>query len=139
MNPTTVSSSVQQKCALLKLHRDGPELPSFKGTQYSELVLHGAHFSLKPSDNCVQLKDGNIAVVRNFIESDGNRSVCGQFFRNLSNLYFSKLSSSELGMFRATGLSKQYSVWSVQDIRWKWVCLQYNQGYAVFPLLHLQV
>ncbi|KAG0410069.1 hypothetical protein HPB47_012808, partial [Ixodes persulcatus] len=34
MNPTTVSSSVQQKCALLKLHRDGPEPPSFKGTQY---------------------------------------------------------------------------------------------------------
>lgn len=130
VNPTTVSTSVQQKCALLKQQ---PEPPSFKKTQCSELVLDGAHFSLKASDNCVQLKYGNIAVVRNFIESDGNRSICGQFFRNLGNLYTSKLPSSELGIFRATGLSMQYSVGSVQDIRWKCVCLQYNQGHDCKP------
>lgn len=131
-------SSAKQVPVLLKPHCDGPEPPNFQGSQYCELILDYTHLSLKTSDNCVQVKDGNIVLIRNFLEVNGEHSICGQFFKVLDNLYISVVPSSKLGIFRATSLSAEYSLWNVKDIKCKCVCLPSEQNfYAIFSLTHL--
>ncbi|CAN7987314.1 unnamed protein product [Ixodes hexagonus] len=133
-------SSAKRSPAKLKQHRDGPVPPNFHGSQYFEHILEGTRLSLMPSDNCVQLKDRNVVLIRNFLQENGEHSICGQFFRVLDNLYISVVPSCELGIFKASSLSTEYSLWSVKDIKCKRVCLPHGEGsYAIFSLTHVHV
>lgn len=126
----------KQRLALMKYH-DGPEPPNFQGSQYCDLILGGTYFSVKLSDNCVQLRDGNIVLIRNFLEENGEHSICGQFFKGLDNLYVSGLPSAELGIFRAASLSGEYSLWCVKNIKCECVCLPHEQSYVIFCLTRM--
>lgn len=135
---TSLPSSKGQQSPLLNEHHDGPEPPNFQGSQYCEFILHGTHLSVKLADNCVQVKDGNVVIIRNFLKEKEKISICGQFFKVLDNLYVSGVPSSQLGIFKASQLSSEYSLWSVKDVKCKCVCLAYEQGsYAIFALAHL--
>lgn len=78
---TSSPSSAKQSPARLKQHCDGHEPPNFHGSQYFELILEGTRLSVKPCDNCIQMKDGNVVLIRNFLEENEERSICGQFFK----------------------------------------------------------
>lgn len=123
----------------MKQYHDGPEPPNSQRSQCCELILGGTHFCVKLPDKCVQLRDGNIGLTRYFLEENGEHSICGQFFRELDNLYLNGVCSVEVGIFRATSLSAEYSLWCVKYIKCKCVCLKYDQRfYAIFCLTHLQ-
>lgn len=118
-------------------HSNGPVPPGFQGRQYSLLEFEGTVLKLGRLDNCVQLKEGHIVLVTNMLQSVSGASICGHYFTTLADLYSQPLPSSELLVFAAKDLSQDLSVWPVDEIRNKCMCLPSGgDNYAVFPLLH---
>uniref|UniRef100_L7LXZ4 Putative tick transposon n=1 Tax=Rhipicephalus pulchellus TaxID=72859 RepID=L7LXZ4_RHIPC len=118
-------------------HNNGPVPPDFHGEQYSTLAMEGTVLKLNKLDNCVKLKNGHIVLIRNFLCSASGIFICGNFFSTLNNLYVCPLPSSELMIFSAQGLSEEFSVWCVDNVQHKCVCLPNGpESYAIFPLLH---
>ncbi|KAG0426511.1 hypothetical protein HPB47_026388 [Ixodes persulcatus] len=117
----------QVSCALQGPHNDGPTPPDFHGKEYKKCVMVNTILSTKNADRCVRVSDGNIVLIENFLEKDCIMTICGKAFTTVKNLYSSPLSSSDLSVYEAGGLSHSYSLWNVNDVL---------QKSAMFSIVH---
>ena len=82
-------------------------------------------------DNCVMLNDGEVIRVRNFVKNSSTNEifVIGQLFLSKENAYTiqNKVASSSFNECVVKCLSKNLTVWSVDMVKFKMLCV---------PLIH---
>ncbi|KAJ1522145.1 hypothetical protein ONE63_002456 [Megalurothrips usitatus] len=125
-------------CLLSGRHTDGPLPASCMNPQYSSYQCNGKFsLGLQQAENCCFLQDGSIVVVDNFATDRKSKgtAVIGRKFLSQKSLFSFPCDSSLLDTFHVSNLSESMC-WSLEDIKSKCVRLPYNEGFAVFPLLH---
>lgn len=128
------SSSIK----LAKMHVNGPVPPNFQGQQFSKVTVENKVLSTKAGDSCVKMRDGNIVQIRNLLVTDGEVSICGQYYTNISSFHDAVLQLTDIGVYKAKELSRSLSVWGVKEFSEKCVCLPLHKSTdVIFPLLPL--
>jgi len=119
-------------------HLDGPlpadcSNPQFCRFQMAENIL----METSEPNNCCQMQDGSIVIVRNFSYSRTGKQmvVVGQKFLSVKDLYKYPLPSSKLGIHFVTTLSS-LQTWPVKWVRKKMYRVPLQEGFSVVPLLH---
>lgn len=125
-------------------HNCGPIPFGFEDAmQFMKLKASKFKLNVKrsPADSCVSIRDkGPVLVVNVLLQHKSMYVVCQQFKR-LSDLFVHPLPSSKLGIYKASGLSKELFVASVSDIASKCFCFccdvdMSDKQYNVFPIMH---
>lgn len=105
--------------------------------QYKAVVLPGLTVTTQHSDNCVQLKNGEIVVVEGITKSNlGKITILGRKFLVKSAFFNKPYDSREIGIFKMKHLSVRSS-WDIDDVKRKAmkVPLGHDEFY-VASLLH---
>ena len=121
-------------------HWSGP-LPSVCSNcrQYRRLETAQWTLSVKAGDNCMLLKDGTPAVVKNIVKMNDETLIICSEFENVSDAFLHPLPSSKLSICSVTGESSRLFIISVDDVRCKCVCwpaISKADSYILVPLMH---
>lgn len=130
--------SDQQQYGTKKQHASGPVVAGLVHCkQYCE--LHLEEFCLKTSfgDNCIAF-DNKIALVANICNDGTVISLIVQRFKVMKKFFRHPLSSTDLGIYKLSKLSKRFEICPVSQIRSKYVLLPHTKDKWIgIPLLHL--
>jgi len=127
-------------------HNSGPVPDGFEVgvVQYRKLNFGNFTVNVKrsPSDCCVSINNlGPVIIVNVLSQSNTLYVVCRQF-KNLTDVFVYPLPSSRIGIFKATRLSEQLSVFAVSDVLSKRLCFPVSDTdtarchYNIFPVVH---
>ena len=119
-------------------HHKGPLLHghfSSNGIQYEQMQLKDYCVSRKKGDNCVRIGN-DIAIVRNILKCGTDLFVAFQTFKRMDDFFSYPANSSELGIYKVTGLSMEIKVTSVSDISHKYILLPLSASFVAMPLIH---
>lgn len=72
-----VWDSTENFPVLKAYHFEGPLVYNISGEQYKEIILKEYMLSTSVGNNVCKLEDGNIAIIMNFVRSDGSVKIIG--------------------------------------------------------------
>ena len=125
-------------------HNNGPLPYEFEGcSQYSDITWKSLHFSVRDSDNCVQI-GSKVCLIRNIIKSGDAIKLIFEPFCRVSDFFLppvSPLPSSHLDIYKVSHLSRSIKAADISDITYKFVRLPYKNKKltdrsVVIPLVH---
>jgi hypothetical protein len=122
-------------------HSRGPLLTSVVGSrQYKQLHSDRWTLALTLGNNCIMLKDGTPALVKNIVKTKDNliSLVCTQF-SVVTDAFSSPLQSSKLSIFKVQKECKQLFSVTPNDIICKCVCWPTSvdeSSQIIVPMLH---
>jgi len=122
-------------------HSNGPMLPSIRGaTQYNRLVTDEFSLSVTTGNNCIIVKGGVPALVKNIVKSRDNvvSLVCTQF-QVVSDAFQYPLPSSRLSICKVQSELSCHFLVAIEDVVNKCVCwpvMSSDDSFIVVPLLH---
>lgn len=122
-------------------HSNGPMLPSIRGaTQYNRLVTDEFSLSVTTRNNCIIVKGGVPALVKNIVKSRDNvvSLVCTQF-QVVSDAFQYPLPSSRLSICKVQSELSCHFLVALEDVVNKCVCwpvMSSDDSFIVVPLLH---
>jgi len=122
-------------------HSRGPLLTSVVGSrQYKQLHSDRWTLALTLGNNCIMLKDGTPALVKNIVKTKDNSIslVCTQF-SVVTDAFSSPLQSSKLSIFKVQKECKQLFSVTPNDIICKCVCWPTSvdeSSQIIVPMLH---
>jgi hypothetical protein len=108
-------------------------------SQHKQLIMKDFCIKCTVSDNCCQLKTGEIFCVRNKVkkyEEDGDILVIYNKCESIETLFTYPWNSSSINIYLVSNLSESTKFCSISNIVKKFVLLPYKQKYAALPLLH---
>lgn len=138
-------SSVNQKIIYAKnypifskKHNNGPLLSRITFVdQYQTASFSGYTLKIESPNNCCYMKNGDIVQIANFGVSKNGYHIVGRKFNNKQDLYKSTFASSELGIFKIGNLGGT-ELFSLDEVAFKCVNINFDSECIVFPLLHCQ-
>lgn len=118
-----------------KKHFEGPAIPNQSCQhQYKQVYHNGVFFSCS-RDNCVQIND-SFYLIRNIVVFEGSDEtmlVVERFLRTKD--YFTyPLNSSDLGIVKASNLSRRLELKQLGSIQKKYVLFPYKRKFVLVPL-----
>ncbi|VEN37174.1 unnamed protein product [Callosobruchus maculatus] len=134
---TNLKRASRIHCTVSNMHRDGPIMEGyFSQNQYKILEISGWKLSVEKPDNCCMI-NFKLILIHNFLQmSDGRYFVLGKQLMNLTHIYSKPCLSSQIDCFWANEVDKKLQMWDVSQINAKCMMLPFNDGFAIFPLLH---
>lgn len=95
-------------------------------------------FSLKinKKDNYCYLSDGVLFTIYHFCEYNNVNSILGRRFLNYEDFFEHPLKSSALNIFLVREEAVNYELFPINEIKFKFVHLPYNESFVLIPLLH---
>ena len=138
--PNHVASQHPQ---LDRLHEDGPVPDGYSCyRQYKVAKLENFTVSTLTRDRCVQI-GSHIAVVKNFLDLDGDFAVVYQTFSNVANFFNLPIKSSKVGIYKVSRLDDKLRVKLIASIDKKCTLLPYKKTplasitkYIAITILH---
>lgn len=124
---------------LLQEHHRGPTA-NLNNVQSQFHVYESENFILKDRkpDNCVRLRNGHHALIRNILLCDNNDvKIVVQTFQSYGDLYSYPIESCKLEVHEVWDLLEHIEVYMLSDVCYKCVFLPNQTRNVVFPLLHL--
>lgn len=119
-------------------HHAGP-VPVMLSTttiqQFKVLNLPDCILKITEGNNCVQIGN-SIALVHNFISSQGQNYIVYKQFRSIKSYFKYPLNSKLLGIFKVKKLRTDLEVSLITDIVRKYVLMPKRNYYVAIPLLH---
>jgi hypothetical protein len=138
-------SSANDSASARDEHRHGPVPDGFSYAKQFSLLKVG-HFMINvkrsPADCCVVVRDNKRVLVVNVLEMKGSLFIVCNPFKGLTDLFAYPLPSSSIGIYKASGVSKELLVMSVSEIMCKCFFLPCNPvgpsmyPCALLPLVH---
>lgn len=138
-------SSANDSASARDEHRHGPVPDGFNYAKQFSLLKVG-HFMINvkrsPADCCVVVRDNKRVLVVNVLEMKGSLFIVCNPFKGLTDLFAYPLPSSSIGIYKASGVSKELLVMSVSEIMCKCFFLPCNPvgpsmyPCALLPLVH---
>ncbi|CAG9762680.1 unnamed protein product [Ceutorhynchus assimilis] len=120
-----------------KLHSAGPIPDDLQVvTQFEEVKFENFVLKCKAPNNYCSLISGKIIHVRNFIEVDNKIVIVGNSFAKQENFYEAPCESSIINIFEISNRNPKLEMWSIEEIQFKCVKLDYQDKFVVFPLVH---
>lgn len=108
--------------------------PQYTGWRFTNYII-----KLNFSDNCVEMKNGDIVQIENIATSniDSNVVIIGRCFEKIDDYFEHPCKSSLLGIKKVSKIST-LQFWPILDIKEKLVCLPLDQNgfFLVMPFLH---
>lgn len=80
-----VWDSTENFPVLKAYHFEGPLVYNISGEQYKEIILKEYMLSTFVGNNVCKLEDGNIAIIMNFVKSDGSVKIIGNNSQKFMN------------------------------------------------------
>lgn len=131
----TVLDTTENLPDLKIYHSEGPLVYNISGEQYKEIILRDYMLSTSLGNNVCKLRDGNFAVIMNFVKSDGSVKVIGKQFTKVQDFFVKPCPSSSIDIVYVSDLS-DLKIWNLSDIVMKCIMLPYSNGFVVYPFLH---
>ena len=123
-------------------HNNGPLPLHFQGySQFSDICCDSIHFSVRKSDNCVQV-GLQVGLIRNIVKSGSDIKFIFEPFRTVSDFFKEPLPSSTLDIYVVANLKVGSNIAvSFSDIKCKYVRFPYKNvrqkdRSVVIPLVH---
>ncbi|XP_067668227.1 uncharacterized protein [Haliotis asinina] len=118
-------------------HTDGPLLRGMDAvTQYKEIQTPDIFISRSRGDNCVNIND-EVCIIRNLIlQSDNEKTVIYEKFIDKKDFFTYPLSSSNIGVYKVSQLSRHLEITLLRNVKNKYVLLPKDNEYIALPLLH---
>lgn len=91
--------------------------------------------STSVGNNVCKLEDGNIAIVMNFVKSDGSIKIIGKQLTKVQEFFIKPCPSSSIGIVYVSDLSG-LKIWNLTDIVMKCIMFPYSNEFVVYPFLH---
>jgi hypothetical protein len=119
-------------------HMSGPILPQFISfRQFNHVKTERWNLSSKTGDNCILIKDGTPALIKNIIKKENDISVICAKFNAVDEAFTYPLNSTKLNICKVAGESSNLFVVPLSDVRYKCVSCPVDNGcLVIIPLLH---
>ncbi|XP_065683810.1 uncharacterized protein LOC124813452 isoform X1 [Hydra vulgaris] len=110
-------------------HNNGPICPElFNIIQYKSIKLQSYMFSLTKNKNCVFLNTSKVGILQNIIKKDLDVYIVVKLFCNTDSFYEYPLDSKLLNTFKVSQVEDKVSIYSINDVVSKCVCLPINES-----------
>lgn len=111
-------------------HFEGPLVLDISGEQYKQIILKEYMLSTSVGNNVCKLRDGTIAVITNFVKSDGSVKIIGKKFTKVQDFFTKPCPSYSIDVVYVSDLS-DLMFWNLPDIVMKCIMLPYSNGFVV--------
>ncbi len=121
-------------------HTNGPVIMSLSHCmQFTHCLKKDCFVSVSTGDNCFEI-NGKIGLVRNIFEERSNDNtfchVMFEEFASVNTFFDDPLDSGHLRLYCVEKMTGFCKVYSLNDVKSKYVILPHKQGYVVMPQLH---
>lgn len=134
--PQNVILENEENQVFLSMQRNHPVNEIINGIQYKKITVNNIIFQCNNKDSCFKTVDGEIAILHNIVQRQGQIYFVGHFFSQTGNAYEYPLSSVELGIVRVSHLSMEKRIVLLTNIAAKCWLMPDGNSFVCVPLLH---
>lgn len=126
---------------ILSKKNNGPIMLDVLGDSYKKIKTEKCILTTTSPNNCCVCVDGSILVVENILKNNRNVSMVCRKFLHVNDLFYTPLSSNNIGVFLCSQLSNYLHI-SLNDVLCKTIMLPVSNEkgcvqYSIFKILHL--
>jgi predicted XRE-type DNA-binding protein len=105
--------------------------------QFKSAIVNGIRICTTAGDNCVTLGNDVILIKNILLSGSSDTLLVYQKFTELTDFFTYPLPSSDIGIYKSSGLSHEVHCVNVTAVVKKNVMLPYMGDYVMFPLIHM--
>jgi len=116
-------------------HSNGPTINLNICKQFRKIILQDFVLHIDHPNNCCTLHNGDIILIKNIVDYIDKFKLIGRKFLTTENFYTYPCESKEIGIFLVNNPGS-LQIFSVEDISFKCVVLNWEEKHVIFPQIH---
>lgn len=121
-----------------KEHTNGPTININICKQYKKIIFPNFILHINHPNNCCTLISGDIIIIENIVDLQGDLKLIGRKFLTIQNFYVRPCESKEIGICLIDNVGP-LQMFNVANVLFKCVILSWKEKYVTFPQIHTNI